>query len=107
MKTHIRLVKKNKNDLIGNLRLDCSINGIRFRKYLNIQVKESNWNKNKERIKSSYSNAFEINKRLDYIQNTINKIYYDLINNEIPITKSELSEKYDEKTNWGIIENNS
>ena len=99
MKTHIRLVKKNKNDLIGNLRLDCSINGIRFRKYLNIQVKESNWNKNKERIKSSYSNAFEINKRLDYIQNTINKIYYDLINNEIPITKSELSEKYDEKIN--------
>ena len=99
MKTHIRFLKKNKKDLKGNLRLDCCINGIRFRKYVNIKIAETNWNKNKERIKSNYSNAFEINKRLDLICNTIEKIYYDLINNDIPISVSVLSEKFDEKIN--------
>ena len=99
MKTHIRFLKKNKKDLKGNLRLDCSINGLRFRKYINIKIAETNWNNNKERIKSNYSNAFEINKRLDLICNTIEKIYYDLINNDIPISVSVLSEKFDEKIN--------
>jgi hypothetical protein len=67
MKTHIRFLKKTKKDLEGNLRLDCSVEGIRFRKYLNIRIEETNWNKNKERIKKGYTNAFEINKRLDFI----------------------------------------
>lgn len=99
MKRHIRFLKRNKKDLEGNLRLDCSIEGIRFRKYLNIRIKETIWNKNKERIKSNYSNAFEINKRLDFICDTTNKIYYELLNNQIPISKSVLSEKFDEKIN--------
>jgi len=99
MKTHIRFLKRNKNDLKGNLRLDCSVKGIRFRKYFDISIKEKIWNKNKERIKSNYSNAFEINKRLDFICNTINKIYYELLNNNIPISVSVLSEKFDEKIN--------
>ena len=89
MKTHIRFVKKNKKDNKGNLRLDCNVNGIRFRKYLNIKINEVNWNKNKERIKSNFSNAFEINKRLNYIINSINQIYYELINDEIPISKND------------------
>jgi integrase len=97
MKTHIRFLKKNKNDLNGNLRLDCSINGIRFRKYVNIKISENNWNKNKERTKKSYTNAFDINKRLDFICDTINNIYYELINNHIPISESVLSEKFNEK----------
>ena len=54
MKTHIRFLKRNKNDLKGNLRLDCSVKGIRFRKYFDISIKEKIWNKNKERIKSNY-----------------------------------------------------
>jgi len=99
MKTHIRFLKRNKSDLKGNLRLDCSIKGIRFRKYIDIRIAETNWNKNKERIKSNYSNAFEINKRLDFICNTINQIYYELVNNHIPISVSVLSEKFDEKIN--------
>jgi integrase len=99
MKRHIRFLKKHKNNLEGNLRLDCSVDGIRFRKYLNIRIKETIWNKNKEKIKSNYSNAFEINKRLDFICDTINKIYYELLNNNIPISVSVLSEKFDEKIN--------
>jgi integrase len=99
MKTHIRLLKKNKNDLKGNLRLDCSIKGIRFRKYINIPIDETDWNKNKERTKSNYYNAFGVNKRLDFICNTINKIYYELVNDDIPISVSVLSEKFDEKIN--------
>jgi integrase len=99
MKTHIRFLKRNKNDLNGNLRLDCSVNGIRFRKYFNISINEKIWNKNRERVKSNYSNAFEINKRLEFITITIQKIYYELINNNIPISVSVLSEKFDEKIN--------
>ena len=99
MKTHIRLLKKNKNDLEGNLRLDCSVEGNRFRKYLKIRIAETNWNKNKERIKSNYTNAFDINKRLDFITSTIKKIYYELLNDDIPISVSVLSEKFDEKIN--------
>ena len=99
MKTHIRFLKKNKKDLEGNLRLDCSVEGVRFRKYVNIKIAETNWNKNKERVKRSYINAFEINKRLDLICNTIEKIYYDLINNDISISASVFSEKFDEKIN--------
>ena len=45
MKTHIRFLKRNKNDLKGNLRLDCSVKGIRFRKYFDISIKEKIWNK--------------------------------------------------------------
>ena len=99
MKTHIRFLKKNKKDLEGNLRLDCSFKGIRFRKYLDIRIAETNWNKNKERIKSNYTNAFDINKRLDFITSTIKKIYYELLNDDIPISVSVLSEKFDEKIN--------
>ena len=99
MKIHIRFLKKKKSDLNGGLRLDCSFNGIRFRKYLNIQINSNNWNKKTERIKANYSNAFEVNKRLDLIIRTILKIYYELINNEIPISVSILSEKFDEKIN--------
>ena len=99
MKTHIRFLKRNKNDLNGNLRLDCSVNGIRFRKYFNISINEKIWNKNRERVKSNYSNAFEINKRLEFITITIQKIYYELLNNDIPISVSVLSEKFDEKIN--------
>ncbi|MAX69040.1 MAG: hypothetical protein CMP60_05040 [Flavobacteriales bacterium] len=99
MKIHIRFLKRNKKDFEGNLRLDCSIEGVRFRRYLKIRIKETSWNKNKERVKSNYSNAFEINKRLDFIYNIINKIYYELVNNHIPISKSVLSDKFDEKMN--------
>ena len=99
MNIHIRFLKRNKNDIKGNLRLDCSIKGIRFRKYININIPETNWNNNRERVKRSYTNAFDINKRLDLICNTIEKIYYDLMNNEIPISVSVLSEKFDEKIN--------
>ena len=60
MKRHIRFLKRNKKDLEGNLRLDCSIEGIRFRKYLNIRIKETIWNKNKERINLIRQVSFEI-----------------------------------------------
>jgi integrase len=99
MNIHIRFLKRNKNDIKGNLRLDCSIKGIRFRKYIDIRIDETNWNKNKERIKKGYTNAFEINKRLDFICNTIDKIHYELLNDDIPISVSALSEKFDEKIN--------
>ena len=99
MKRHIRFLKRNKKDLKGNLRLDCSVEGVRFRKYLNIKIAETNWNKNNERVKRSYTNAFQINKRLDLICNTIENIYYELANDDIPISVSVLSDKFDEKIN--------
>ena len=97
MNTHIRLLIKSKTDLEGNLRLDCSFDGIRFRKYLGIKIKSKNWNKKKERLISTSSNAFNINKRLDIITKKIIEIYYELQNEEIPISTSILNEKFEEK----------
>lgn len=99
MKVHIRLFKKNKIHTYGNLRLECHTNGIRFRKFLGINISERNWNKNRQRLKSSSSNAFDINKRLVLIISVVNKIYYELINDDIPICTSILNEKFDEKIN--------
>ncbi|MBT3612216.1 MAG: site-specific integrase [Flavobacteriales bacterium] len=97
MNVHIRLLKNTKTDLEGNLRLDCSLSGIRFRKYLGIKVKSKNWNKNKERLTSSASNAFNVNKRLDIITKKVIDIYYELQNDEVPISISVLNEKFDEQ----------
>ena len=97
MNVHIRLLKNTKTDLEGNLRLDCSLSGIRFRKYLGIKVKSKNWNKNKERLTSSASNAFNVNKRLDIITKKVIDIYYELQNDDVPISISVLNEKFDDQ----------
>ena len=91
MKVNFRIEKKNLNDKKSNIRLDFTYSGKRFRKFIGIKIFNNHWHKSKQRIKSSSSDALIINKRLDVLEKKVVKIYYDLLNNNEPISNSILS----------------
>jgi len=96
MKVNFRIEKKNLNDKKSNIRLDFTYSGKRFRKFIGIKIFNNHWHKSKQRIKSSSSDALIINKRLDVLEKKVVKIYYDLLNNNEPISNSILSEKLED-----------
>ena len=96
MKVNFRIEKKRTQYTTSNIRLDFTYNGKRFRKFVGIKVLNHHWNSNKQRIKASCTDALIVNKRLDILSEKVINIYYDLLNNNQPISNGILSEKLTE-----------
>jgi integrase len=96
MKVNFRIEKKHIKDTSSNIRLDFTYNGKRFRKFVGIKVLNQHWNSNKQRIKTSCGDALIVNKRLEILSKKVKDIYFDLLNNNQPISNSILSEKLNE-----------
>ena len=96
MKINYRLEKKNKLDKTGNIRLDSHYNGKRFRYFVGIHIEEKLWSFNKQRLKSSATNSSSFNQRLNDIKIGLEKIYYDLLHSNLPISNEILRNKLDE-----------
>lgn len=96
MKVNFRIERKRPEDTKSNIRLDFTYNGKRFRKFIGIKTSNINWNKKRQRLKSSSSEALMVNKRLHTISEKVLNIYYELLNNNQPISNSILSEKLNE-----------
>ena len=96
MKVNFRIEKKHPKDTSSNIRLDFTYNGKRFRKFIGIKVLNHHWNINKQRLKASCGDALVVNKRLEILSKKVIDIYYDLLNNNQPISNSILSEKLNE-----------
>lgn len=96
MKVNFRIEKKHIKDTASNIRLDFTYNGKRFRKFIGMKVLNQHWNSNKQRIKASCGEALIVNKRLEILSKKVKDIYFDLLNNNHPISNSILSEKLNE-----------
>ena len=96
MKINYRLEKKNKLDKTGNIRLDSHYNGKRFRYFIGMHLEEKLWSCNKQRLKSSATNSSSFNQRLNDIKIGLEKIYYDLLHSNLPISNEILRNKLDE-----------
>tara|TARA_B110000003_G_scaffold253619_1_gene269060 strand:- start:72 stop:1331 length:1260 start_codon:yes stop_codon:yes gene_type:complete len=96
MKVNFRIEKKHPKDISSNIRLDFTYNGKRFRKFIGIKVLNHHWNINKQRLKASCGDALVVNKRLEILSKKVIDIYYDLLNNNQPISNGILSEKLNE-----------
>ncbi len=86
MKVNFRIEKKHPKDTSSNIRLDFTYNGKRFRKFIGIKVLNHHWNINKQRLKASCGDALVVNKRLEILSKKVIDIYYDLLNNNQPIS---------------------
>ena len=96
MKVNFRIEKKRPEDPKSNVRLDFTYNGKRFRMFVGIKVHTLHWNKKSQRLKISSSDALVVNKRLYILSEKVINIYYELLNNNQPISNSILSEKLNE-----------
>ena len=96
MKVNFRIEKKRPEDPKSNIRLDFTYNAKRFRMFIGIKVHTLHWNKKSQRLKASSSDALVVNKRLYVLSEKVINIYYELLNNNQPISNSILSEKLNE-----------
>ena len=96
MKVNFRIEKKRPEDPKSNVRLDFTYNAKRFRMFIGIKVHTLHWNKKSQRLKASSSDALVVNKRLYVLSEKVINIYYELLNNNQPISNSILSEKLNE-----------
>ena len=88
MKVNFRIEKKRPEDPKSNIRLDFTYNGKRFRMFVGIKIPTQHWNLKRQRLKASSSDALVVNKRLDILSEKVVKIYYELLNNNQPISNS-------------------
>ena len=73
--------------------LSITYDGTRLQTSINEKVNEKNWNKNKQRLKGSCSDAFNINSYLNKVEKTAKDIYYKFkVDGFIP-TKKQFKEK--------------
>ena len=79
--------------------LSITYDGRRLQTTINEKVNEKNWNKNKQRVKGSCSDAFNINSYLDKVEKTAKDIYYKFKMDGFSPTKKQFKEKLFEKLN--------
>jgi integrase len=89
-----RIDKVTKNLITNNVPVLFSVSyGSRFKSSTGIRIDEKYWDKKKQRIKSSFSNATQINKMLDNLAQELKDICYDAWDRDILITGDYISSK--------------
>ena len=89
------LRKKSKTYIL----LSITYDGKRLQTSINEKIKEENWHKKKQRLKSSCADAFNVNSYLEKIENTAKDIYYKFKMDGFSPTTKQLKEKIFEKIN--------
>ena len=79
--------------------LSITYDGKRLQTSINEKVKEKNWHKKKQRLKSSCTDAFNVNSYLEKIEHTAKDIYYKFKMDGFSPTTKQLKEKLFEKLN--------
>ena len=89
------LRKKNGTHIL----MSITYNGIRIQTTINEKIDEKHWNKKKQRLKGSSTDAFNVNSYLDKIENTARDIHYKFKLEAITPTKQQFKEKLSQKLN--------
>ena len=79
--------------------MSITYNGIRIQTTINEKIDEKHWNKKKQRLKGSSTDAFNVNSYLDKIENTARDIHYKFKLEAITPTKQQFKEKLSQKLN--------
>jgi len=79
--------------------MSITYNGIRIQTTINEKIDEKHWNKKKQRLKGSSTEAFNVNSYLDKIENTARDIHYKFKLEAITPTKQQFKEKLSQKLN--------
>jgi len=79
--------------------MSITYNGIRIQTTINEKINEKHWNKKKQRLKGSSTEAFNVNSYLDKIENTARDIHYKFKLEGITPTKQQFKEKLSQKLN--------
>lgn len=91
------LRKKSKTYIL----LSVTYDGKRLQTSINEKINEKHWHKKKQRLKSSCTDAFNVNSYLEKIENTAKDIYYKFKMEGFSPTTKQLKEKIFEKL-YGI-----
>ncbi|MBT7895746.1 MAG: tyrosine-type recombinase/integrase [Flavobacteriales bacterium] len=79
--------------------MSITFNGIRIQTTINEKIDEKHWNKKKQRLKGSSTDAFNINSYLNKIENNARDIHYKFKLEGIIPTKKQFKEKLYQKLN--------
>jgi site-specific recombinase XerD len=79
--------------------LSITYDGKRLQTSINEKINEKHWNKKKQRLKASCSDAFNVNSYLEKIGQTAKDVYYKFKMNGFSPTTKQLKEKIFEKIN--------
>lgn len=90
-------LKRPKVDTEQNVMLLYTIHGKQVKLYTDVKVKPSNWNKSRQRVKSSAVGAFVSNQRLDKITAAVMQTVYRLNEDGSPLTKEAIQEAIGKK----------